>query len=119
MATGSYRPWKVLMNFLFQVVYNEFLPSCYVRYSTSFSLFVYLFLELKNEKYYNVLSHDSFLFTSDRECPPQNCLFQARWLEDERFKHETRKKMTLLQYAIITLKMSVLALWRNLFQYHA
>ena len=30
-----------LMNFLYQVVYNEFLPSCYVRYSTSFFL-VYL-----------------------------------------------------------------------------
>ena len=24
-----------------------------------------------------------------------NCLFQARWLEDERFKHWIRKKMTL------------------------
>ena len=29
------------MNFLFQLVYNEFLPSCYIRYSTSF-FFVYL-----------------------------------------------------------------------------
>ena len=29
------------MNFLFQVVYNEFSPSCYVRYSTSYFL-VYL-----------------------------------------------------------------------------
>ena len=27
-----------LINFLFQVVYNEFLPSCYLRYSTSFFL---------------------------------------------------------------------------------
>ena len=30
-----------LINFLFQVVHNEFLPSCYLRYSTSFFL-VYL-----------------------------------------------------------------------------
>ena len=29
------------INFLFQVVYNEFSPSCYVRYSTSYFL-VYL-----------------------------------------------------------------------------
>ena len=43
------KPWKspgILhsicpMNFLFQIVYNEFLPSCYVRRSTSFFL-VYL-----------------------------------------------------------------------------
>ena len=41
--------------------------------------------------------------------PKNNCLFfQARWLEDERLKHWIKKKMTLLQYAIIALKMSVL-----------
>ena len=40
-------------------------------------------------------------------------LFQARWLEDERFKHWIRKKMTLLQYVIIALKMSVLPLWKR------
>ena len=46
--------------------------------------------------------------------PKNNCLFQARWLEDEQFKHWIRKKMTLLQYAIIALKMSVLPIWKNL-----
>ena len=46
---------------------------------------------------------------------PKNndCLFQARWLEDEWFKHWIRKKMTMLQYAIIVLKMSVLPIWRK------
>ena len=28
--------------------------------------------------------------------PKNNCLFQARRLEDERFKHRIRKKMTLM-----------------------
>ena len=57
-----------VMNFLFQVVYNEFLPSCYARYSTSFSLFIYLFLELKYSKYWNLLSRNYFLFAFDRKC---------------------------------------------------
>ena len=47
--------------------------------------------------------------------PENNCLFQVRWLEDERFKHWNRKKMTLLQYAIIVVKMSVFSLWERLF----
>ena len=39
---------------------------------------------------------------------------KARWLEnDEWLKHWIRKKMTLLQYAIIVLKMSVLPIWRK------
>ena len=46
--------------------------------------------------------------------PKNNCLFQARWLEDEQFKHWIREKMTLLQYGIIALKMSVLPIWRRL-----
>ena len=45
--------------------------------------------------------------------PKNNCLFQARWLEDERFKHWIRKKVTLLQYAIISVKMSVLPIWQS------
>ena len=47
--------------------------------------------------------------------PKNNCLIQARWLEDERFKHCIRKKTTLLQYAIIALKMSVLPIRRGCF----
>ena len=34
------------------------------------------------------------------------CLFQARWLEDERFKHWISKKMALLQYAIIDVSVA-------------
>ena len=37
--------------------------------------------------------------------PKNNYLFQARWLEDERLKHWIREKTTLLQYAILALKM--------------
>ena len=33
--------------------------------------------------------------------PKNNCPFQARWLEDEPFKYWVRKKMALLQHAII------------------
>ena len=40
-----------------------------------------------------------------------NCLFQARWLEHAWFKHWIRKKMTLLQYAIIALKIPMLPIW--------
>ena len=57
-----------LVNFLFQVVHNEFLPSCYVRYCTSFFFFVYLFLELKYNKYVGIYFHNYFLFTFDRKC---------------------------------------------------
>ena len=35
------------------------------------------------------------------------CLFQARWLGGERFKHWIRKKVALLQYAIIALKLPI------------
>ena len=41
-----------------------------------------------------------------------NSLFKTRWLEDERLKHWIRKKMILLQYAIIAQKMSVLPIWK-------
>ena len=54
-----------LMNFLFQVVYNEFLSGCYVRFPQIFSLFIGLFLELKYKKCCNSLSHNYFLFTFD------------------------------------------------------
>ena len=47
--------------------------------------------------------------------PKNNCSFQARWLEDEPFKHWVRKKMALLQHAIIALKISVLPIWKRLF----
>ena len=56
------------MNFLLQVVYNDFLPSCYIRYSQVFSLFIYLFVELKYKKCCNLLSHNYFLFTFDKKC---------------------------------------------------
>ena len=46
--------------------------------------------------------------------PKNNCLSQARWLEDEWLKHWIRKKMALLQYAIIDLKMPVLPVWKRL-----
>ena len=46
--------------------------------------------------------------------PKNSCLFQARWLEDEWLKHWIRKKMALLQYAIIDLKMPVLPVWKRL-----
>ena len=45
--------------------------------------------------------------------PKNTCLFQPRWLEDERFKHWIRKKMTLLQFAVIALKMLVLSIWKK------
>ena len=43
-----------------------------------------------------------------------SCLIQARWFKDELFKHYIRKKMTLLQYAVIALKMSVLPIRKRL-----
>ena len=46
--------------------------------------------------------------------PKINFLFQARWLEDEWFRHWIRKNMTLLQYAFLVLKMSVLPIWTRL-----
>ena len=53
-----------LMNFLFQLVYNEFLPSFYARYSTKFTLFIYLSLELKYNKFCNFRSHLHFYLHS-------------------------------------------------------
>ena len=46
--------------------------------------------------------------------PKNNCLFQTKWLEDELLKHGIKKKMTLLQYAVIALKVSVLPIWERL-----
>ena len=46
--------------------------------------------------------------------PKINFLFQARCLEDEWFKHWIRKNMTLLQYAILVLNMSVLQICTRL-----
>ena len=51
--------------------------------------------------------------------PKNNCLFQTTWLEHEWFKHWIRKKMTLLQYAIIALKMSVLPIWKRILVTHS
>ena len=45
----------------------EFLPSCYVRYSTSFFLVCVPVSELKYKKCCNLLSHNYFLFTFDRK----------------------------------------------------
>ena len=50
--------------------------------------------------------------------PKNNCLSQAGWLEDEWFKHWIRKKMTLSQYAIIVLKMSVLPILKTALMSH-
>ena len=36
-----------------------------------------------------------------------NCLFQTRWLKDERFKYWIRKKIAQLKYAIIALKLLI------------
>ena len=80
----------------FQVVYNKILPSCYVRYSTSF----YLFPELKYKKCCNLLSHNYFLFTFDRKW---------RWLEDEWFKHWIRKKMISKDVIVANMKEAALA----------
>ena len=46
--------------------------------------------------------------------PKNICLFRAKWLEAERFKHWIREKIALLQYAVIALKMSVLPIWKRL-----
>ena len=43
-----------------------------------------------------------------------NCLLQVRWLGDVRFKHCIREEMTLSQYAMIALKMSVLPIQKRL-----
>ena len=88
--------------------------SCYIKISKLlykdipqvFSLFIYLFLELKH-KCCNLLSHNYFLFTSDRKSlkiiafPKQDCLNMNG------SSTGLGKKMTQLQYAVIALKISV------------
>ena len=77
------------------------------------SLFIYLFLELKYSKCWNLLSHNYFHFA-----------FYRKYLKIMAFsKKDGLKmngssirlgKMTLLQYAAIALKMSVLPIWKRL-----
>ena len=57
-----------LMNFLFQVVCNEFLPSFCVRYSTSFFLVYLPVSRIKYKKYCSLLTRDYFLFVFDTKC---------------------------------------------------
>ena len=91
------------MNFLFQVVYNKFLPSCYATYSTSLFL-VYLsvsrikILEMLQflRKYLNILL---FSWRDGLKMNASDIGLGKKW-------H--------LQYAIIALKMSVLTIWKRL-----
>ena len=100
--------WKVLEFYTIFIVYNQLLPNCYVRYSQVFSLFIYLFLELKKEKMYcNLLSHDYFLFAFDRKCLKIIAFSRPDGLKMNGSSIGLGKKRHL-HYAIIALKMSLL-----------
>ena len=77
------------------------------------SLFIYLFLELKYSKCWNLLSHNYFHFAFDRKY-----LKIIAFSKQDGLKMNGSSirlgKMTLLQYAAIALKMSVLPIWKRL-----
>ena len=64
--------------------------------------------------FHNLLSHNYFLFTFDRKYLKIIAFSKRDGLNMNDLSIELGKKMTLLQYAIITLKMSVLAIWKRL-----
>ena len=103
------------MSFLYQVVYNEFLTSCYVRYSTSIFSCLFMFLELKYKKCCNILSHNYCLFTFDRKCLKIIAFSKRFGLKMNGSSIGLGNKMTQVQYAIIALKMSLLPIWKDCF----
>ena len=82
--------------------------------SQVFPIFIYLFLELKYIKYWNLLSHNFFLFTFDRKCLKIIAFSEQDGSKMNGLSIGLEEKMTLLQYAIIALKMSVLPIWKRL-----
>ena len=82
--------------------------------SQVFPFFIYLFLELKYIKYWNLLSHNFFLFTFDRKCLKIIAFSEQDGSKMNGLSIGLEEKMTLLQYAIIALKMSVLPIWKRL-----
>ena len=82
--------------------------------SQVFPIFIYLFLELKYIKYWNLLSHNFFLFTFDRKCLKIIAFSMQDGSKMNGLSIGLEEKMTLLQYAIIALKMSVLPIWKRL-----
>ena len=98
-----------VINFLFQLVDNS---SCQfvIQYILQvFPLFIYLFLELKHKKCCSLLSRNYFLFAFDRKY-----LKIIAFSKMNSSGFGLGKKMKLLQYAIIALKMSVLPIWKRL-----
>ena len=77
------------------------------------SLFVYLFLELKYRKCWNLLSHNYFDFAFDRKYLKIMAFSKQDGLKMNGSSIRLGK-MTLLQYAAIALKMSVLPIWKRL-----
>ena len=82
--------------------------------SQVFPIFIYLFLELKYIKYWNLLSHNFFLFTFDRKCLKIIAFSKQDGSKMNGLSIGLEEKMTLLQYAIIALEMSVLPIWKRL-----
>ena len=68
---------------------------------------IYLFLELKYKKCCNLRSHNYFLFTFDIKCLKIIAFAKRNGLKMDGASIGLEKKLTLLQYAIIALKMSV------------
>ena len=77
------------------------------------SLFIYLFLELKYSKCWNLLSHNYFHFAFDRKYLKIMVFSKQDGLKMNGSSIRLGK-MTLLQYAAIALKMSVLPIWKRL-----
>ena len=83
-------------NFLFPVVYKEFLQSCYKTF----------------HKLFPCLLTSFYIWY---KMPKNNCIFQVRCLNMNGSSIGLGKNGTLLQYAVIALKISVLPIWKRQF----